>query len=55
MKGFVVFNAQVAAKLMLSGEELLFVRKDKKEPTQKVYVFRSSKTIQRNIRHITQN
>ena len=54
MKGFVVFNKQVAAKLMLAGEELLFVRKDVKEPNKNVYVFRSSKTIQRNIRHITQ-
>jgi helix-turn-helix protein len=52
MKGYIVFNKDVAAKLMLTGEELIATRKDKKEPNKNVYIFRSSKTIQKNIKNI---
>lgn len=55
MKGYIIFNKHVAAKLMLMGEDLIFTRKDKKEPKRNVYVFRSSKTIRKNVKHITQN
>ncbi|MBC8587123.1 DUF5659 domain-containing protein [Paratissierella segnis] len=54
MKGYIVFNKNVAAKLMLIGEELISTRKDKKETNKNVYIFKSSKTIQKNIKNIIQ-